>query len=123
MWQTDGTVYKLKPRSFHKFTYLQDNSIDFHFQYEPCLTIIQSYNHVINRLGTTLFVKAKVVISIQVSYSFLFHNIAVKFLLLSYLLYFYFYFLDNEEACKYSYMIHYIILYYKSRIWENELEE
>jgi len=30
MWQTDSTAYKLKPRLFHKFAYLQVNSVDFH---------------------------------------------------------------------------------------------
>ena len=29
-WQTDGTAYKLKPRSFHKSTHLQVYSADFH---------------------------------------------------------------------------------------------
>ena len=28
--QTDSTVYKLKPRSFHKFMHLQANPTDFH---------------------------------------------------------------------------------------------
>ena len=30
MWQTDGIVYKLKPKSFHKFAHLQVHSVDFH---------------------------------------------------------------------------------------------
>jgi len=30
MWQTDGTAYKLKPRSFHKSAHLQVHSADFH---------------------------------------------------------------------------------------------
>ena len=41
MWQTDSTVYKLKPRLFHKFTQLQVHLVDFHSQCEPCLTLIQ----------------------------------------------------------------------------------
>ena len=28
--QTDGTAYKLKPRSFHKSTHLRVHSADFH---------------------------------------------------------------------------------------------
>jgi len=38
MWQTDGTVYKLKPRSFHKSAYLQTNLVNFHPQCELHLT-------------------------------------------------------------------------------------
>ena len=30
MWQTDSAAHKLKPRSFHKSTYLQVHSADFH---------------------------------------------------------------------------------------------
>ena len=30
MWQTDGTVHKLKPRLFHKFANLQVHPMDFH---------------------------------------------------------------------------------------------
>ena len=29
-WQTDSTAYKLKPRSFHKSTYLRVHPVDFH---------------------------------------------------------------------------------------------
>ena len=44
MWQTDSTVYKLKPRSFHKSTHLQANLADFHPWYELCLT------HIVKRM-------------------------------------------------------------------------
>jgi len=30
MWQTDGTAYKLKPRSFHKFVHLWVHFVDFY---------------------------------------------------------------------------------------------
>ena len=30
MQQTDGTAYKLKPRSFHKSAHLQIHSVDFY---------------------------------------------------------------------------------------------
>ena len=30
MWQTDGAVHKLKPRSFHKSAHLRVHSVDFY---------------------------------------------------------------------------------------------
>ena len=44
MWQTDSTVHKLKPRSFHKSTHLQANLADFYLWYKPCLT------HIVKRM-------------------------------------------------------------------------
>jgi len=36
--QTDSTAHKLKPRLFHKSAQLQVHLVDFHPQYELCLT-------------------------------------------------------------------------------------
>ena len=36
-WQTDCAIYKLKPRSFYKFTYLYTKTVDFDFQCKLCL--------------------------------------------------------------------------------------
>ena len=39
IWQTNGTAYKLKPRSFHKSTYLQDHLMDFHLLWTKALRV------------------------------------------------------------------------------------
>ena len=40
MWQTNSTIYKLKPRLFYKFAHFQAHLIDFHLQCELYLTIV-----------------------------------------------------------------------------------
>ena len=59
MQQTDGTVHKLKPRSFHQSTHLKVYFTDFHSQCELCLT---GYNTIVEEVlrrmaENNLFVK------------------------------------------------------------------
>ena len=43
MWQINGTVHKLKPRSFYKSAHLWVLLVDFHLWCKLCLTVLSDY--------------------------------------------------------------------------------
>jgi len=61
IWRIDSIVHKLKPRSFHKSTYLQAHLVDFHLWCEPYLTVL-SDSQVCYCFWAVLFAKSSVIV-------------------------------------------------------------
>ena len=137
-WQTDSAVHKLKPRSFHKFTYLWVHLVDFYHWCELCLTkLIIKYDLMnfedFHTCWISLILYEKIlnsVLNLSLEYylyiiwiltwlelTFSFYFIYFSWFNISFLFYF-----DNEEAYDCSYMICHIVWGHEPKLGESRLE-